>query len=126
MKRATQLTLLELREPVPSAPHPPLVIDRKAKKRDQTIRAIGMDKTRAFLIEKATETALLIISAKGWCTSVDVMRAMRTHPELTSMLDACDGRFMGGVLLPSRGFVKLDYIGAGSKGRPIPRWTRKT
>lgn len=123
--KAKQLMLLEMREPAPQAPHPPIKLDRKARKRDETIRAIGMDKTRAFLIEKATETAVLICQVKGWCTSVDVMRAMRTHPDLNPMLDAVDSRFLGAVLLPSRGFVKLDYIGAGSKGRPIPRWTRK-
>lgn len=126
MKRPTQMTLAEIHDVRPPPPDPPLELDQKARKRDRTIRAIGMDKTRAFLIEKATETAVLICKAKGWCTSVDVMRAMRTHPELNPMLDAVDARFLGGVLLPSRGFVKLEYVNEGSKGRPIPRWTRKT
>ncbi len=124
MKRATQLTLLEMREPTPPAPHPALVIGRKEKKRDAVLTA--MDRTRAELIAIATETAVLICKTKGWVTSVDVMRAMRTHPPLQKMLDAVDARFLGAVLLPSKGWVKLDYIGAGSKGRPIPRWTRKT
>lgn len=127
MKRpVTQMTLEEMREPIPSAPHPPLQIDRKAGKRDEVLAAIGMDETRALLIQIATDVAVAICQRKGWVTSVDVMRAMRERPDLSAMLDALDSRFLGAVMLPSRGWVKLDYIGAGSKGRPIPRWTRKT
>jgi len=122
-RKPTQLTLLEMREPLPPAPHPPLLLDREARKRDRTLTA--MDRTRAELIEKATECAVIICKVKGWVTSVDVIRAMKTDRTLAAMLAAVDHRFLGAVLLPSKGWVKLDYIGAGSKGRPIPRWTRK-
>jgi hypothetical protein len=123
-KKATQLTLLEMREPTPPAPHPPLVLGKKERARDRTLNAMG--RTRAELIEKATEVAVMICKAKGWVTAVDVIRAMRTDRKLAAMLAAIDIRFMGGVLIPSKGWKKLDYVGEGSKGRPIPRWTRRT
>lgn len=123
--RATQLSLLEMREPTPPAPHPPLVLDRKTKKRDAVLTA--MDRTRAELIEIATETAVLICNTKGWVSSVDVMRAMRTHPRLQKMLDAVDPRWIAAVLLPSKGWIRLEgTISIGSRGRPVARWTRKT
>lgn len=128
MKRqATQLTLLEMREPIPPAPHPPIKLGRKARKRDEVLQAIGLDSTRAELIDRATEIAVRICRKDGTVTSVKTIAAMRSDPTLATILAACpDTRWLGGVFLKSRGWVRLDYVGEGSKGRPIPRWTRKT
>lgn len=123
-KRATQLTLLEMREPTPPAPHPPLVLGRKEKKRDQVLTA--MDRTRAELIEKATEVAVMICKAKGWVSSVDVMKALKTQRGLASMMASVDPRWVAAVLLPSKGWVRLEgTISIGSRGRPVARWVRK-
>jgi len=121
---ATQMTLEEMREPIPSAPHPPLVLDRKAKKRDEVL--VAMDATRGELIERATEIAVKICKANGHVTSVQTMAAMRSDPSLSPMLAACpDSRWLGGVFLRSRGWIRGDYVNEGARGRPIPRWSRK-
>ena len=127
MKRpATQMTLAEMREPIPSAPHPPLVLDRKTKKRDEVLEALGMDESRALMIQIATEIAVSICRKNGWVTSVQVMLAMRERSDLVAMLDALDPRWIAAVLLPSKGWVRIEgTINIGSRGRPVARWTRK-
>lgn len=130
MKRpATQMSLEEMREPIPPAPHPPLSIDRKARKRDEVIEAIGMDATRAELIRKATEIAVGICkrSPDRTVTSVQTIAAMREMPELATLLAACpDTRWLGGVFLKSRGWIRGEYVNQGARGRPIPQWRMKT
>lgn len=124
MKRpATQLSLEEMRQPIPPAPHPPLELGKKARKRDEVLQAIGLDSTRSLLIEKATEVAVALCRKNGTVTSVQTIAAMREDVTLATLLATCpDTRWLGGVFLKSRGWIRGDYVNEGARGRPIPQW----
>ncbi len=116
-----QRTQTEIEGTEPGAP----VVPRSgAEARDEVLNELS--RSRAELIAAGTEAAFSIWRQNGSVTSVEVMAQLRENPALALMLKACDPRWIGNVLLPSKGWKKLGYVAKGSRGRPIPEWTRKT
>lgn len=81
---------------------------------------------RRMLIHIAEGIALELARAHGSVSSPEVLREMRARGWGPHLADI-DGRFMGAVMLPSRGWRRTGELDrTGSRARPVPRWERAT
>lgn len=96
------------------------VYPEPAAARNETLEALA--ERRAVLVAAASRVALELAARDGVVTAPRVLREMRRrglHDE------ACDPRYLGAVLLPSRGWMRTgELVAEGSKHRPVPVWKR--
>lgn len=114
---ALQLSWLDLPElsPVRLVPAP-------SARRDDVLEVLA--ERRAVLVEQATAIALELAHRDGSTCAPRVLSEMRRRG---IDLETCDRRWMGAVLLPSRGWERTgEHVNEGSKARPVPLWKRTT
>jgi hypothetical protein len=112
----SQLGLFDARAPVAPATTP-------AQSRDETLCA--HDANHAPKIAAATEAALALFARNGQVTAPEIPAEMRARGDGWMLVG--DTRWMGAVLLPSRGWRNSErFVRTGSKGRPVPVWVRAT
>lgn len=111
---ALQLSWLDLPEP------PVRLVPTPSARRDDVLEALTG--RRAVLVEQATEIADELARRDGCTCAPRVLAEMRRRG---IDVEVCDRRWMGAVLLPSRGWARTgQLVGEGSKARPVPLWRR--
>ena len=90
--------------------------------RDATLERHESKHARA--IEAATAAALALCARNGQVTAPEIPEEMRRRGD--GWLLVGDTRFLGAVLLPSKGWRNTErYVRTGSRARPVPVWVRR-
>lgn len=81
------------------------------------------DKRHTAAIAAATRAAMAIYTRNGRVTAPEIPAEMRANGD--GWMLSGETRWMGAVLIPSKGWVKTDLRErTGSRGRDVPVWVR--